>query len=388
MTFSPAAETARMIDSLGAEQLAEAASYTIGSHWMILGGLVSSAIVTWLVVRWGGLDRLANRLSTRRWAARTWIVSAAALLATGIVSFPWSIYTEWYREKSYGRTSQPFTDFLVQDLIGFAISVVLGAAFFLGIYALMRRAGRTWWLWGGGFTAAVAAITLLLAPILIEPIFNEYKPVPEGPVRTALLAMADEAAIPHDRIFMFDGSRQSNNFTANVSGILGSARIAISDVALGKASLDEVKAVTGHEIGHYVLGHVWRSVLLVSALSLVAFFLTQRLYPWFAARFGSTAAIDEAAGLPVLLFVIGFLLTLATPILNGMTRMGEREADNYSLKTVNLPEALATALVKTAEYRNPRPHPVQEFLFYTHPSVEWRVRNAMEWKAAQMATAR
>jgi STE24 endopeptidase len=385
MAFNPAAETARMIDSLGAEQLAKAASYTIGSHWMILGGLISSAIVTWLVVRWGGLDRLSARLSTRGWSGRTFIVSAVALLTTGLLSYPWSIYAEWYREKSYGRTSQPFTDFLMQNLTGFAISVLLGAAFFLGIYALMHRTGRRWWLWGGGFTAAVAAITLLIAPILIEPIFNDYKPVPEGPVRTALLGMADEAGIPHDRIFMFDGSRQSNNFTANVSGILGSARIAISDVALDKASLDEVKAVTGHEIGHYVLGHIWRSVALISLLSLAAFFFAERLYPWFAARFGSSAAIDEAAGLPVLLFVIGFLLTLATPILSGMTRMGEREADNYSLRTANLPDALATALVKTAEYRNPRPHPVQEFVFYTHPSVEWRVRNAMEWKAAQMA---
>jgi len=95
-------------------------------------------------------------------------------------------------------------------------------------------------------------------------LFNDYKPVPAGPVRDALTGMATEAGIPADRIFIYDGSRQSNNFTANVSGVGPYARIAISDIALKGASLEEVRAVTAHEIGHYTLHHVWRSVLLLS----------------------------------------------------------------------------------------------------------------------------
>ena len=217
--------------------------------------------------------------------------------------------------------------------------------------------------------------------MLIEPLFNEYKPVPEGPVRTALLEMADDANIPHDRVLMYDGSRQSNNFTANVSGVFGSARIAISDVALGEASLDEVKAVTGHEVGHYVLGHVWRSVAVFSLLAVLLFFLADRPYPRAVRWMDSNAAIDDAAGLPVLMAIITVLGVFALPVTNSLTRIGESEADAYSLRTVNLPDALAGALVKTAEYRYPRPHPVQEMLFYTHPSVETRVRRAMEWKA-------
>lgn len=381
MAIDPVAETARHLAVLSPDELAKSASYTMGSHWMLLWGLVVSAVVTWIIVRWGVLDRLTTRLATWGWAARTFAVGAAATLLSALIGLPWSIYEEWWRETSYGRTSQPLSDFLMQDAIGITLSVVLSALFFLGVYTLMRKTGRRWWLWAGGFSAAVAALMLLLSPILIEPIFNDYKPVPEGPVRTALLGMADEAGIPHDRIFLYDGSRQSNNFTANVSGIFGSARIAISDVAMGKASLDEVKAVTGHEIGHYVLGHVWRSVITITLLAFLVFFLAERLFPRIAGWFGSKTRIDEPAGLPIFMFVMGALFTFANPVLNGMTRMGEREADNYSLKTVNLPDALAGALVKTAEYRYPKPHPVQEFLFYTHPSVEWRVRNAMNWKA-------
>jgi len=224
---------------------------------------------------------------------------------------------------------------------------------------------------------------LLLAPIAIEPLFNDYKPVPAGPVRDALVIQAKAAGVPEDRIFVYDGSRQSNNFTANVSGIGSSARIAISDVALKGANLDEVRAVTGHEIGHYVLGHVWRSIGVFSALAILFFFLADRTFPFFARLFGSAAkGIGDPAGLPVLLFILGLLSLLGQPLLNAYIRQGEREADRYSLETVNLPDALATALVKTAEYRNPRPSRLQEVLFYTHPSVEKRVTAAMEWKAA------
>ena len=154
---------------------------------------------------------------------------------------------------------------------------------------------------------------------------------------------------------------------------------------MGEASLDEVKAVTGHEIGHYVLGHVWRSILVLSVMAVLVFFLTAKTYGWFARKFGSSAELSDVRGIPVFLFVMGLFFTLAQPILNTMTRIGEREADAYSLRTANLPDALAGALVKTAEYRYPLAGDLEEALLYTHPTVENRVRAAMEWKADNMA---
>jgi STE24 endopeptidase len=382
MAFDPAVETARYIDSLGSEALQKAASYTAATHWLLLGGLLVTAIVTWIIVRTGLLDRLSATMANRGWALRTWLICVAFFLISAVLSLPWGIYEEWGFERSYGRTSQPLSDFLTQNAIGILLSSILGGLFFLGVYALIRRTGKSWWLWSGGLTAFAASATILLSPVLIEPIFNDYKPVPEGPVRTVLLEMADEAAIPHDRVLMFDGSRQSNNFTANVSGVLGSARIAISDVALKQASLDEVKAVTGHEIGHYVLGHVWRIVFLFAMIAMLGFFLADRLFGRVAALFGSKATIADPEGLPVLLLIVSVLGVLAQPVLNSVTRVGESEADAYSLRTVNLPDALAGALVKTAEYRYPRPSAFEEIAFYSHPSVERRVRRAMDWKAA------
>jgi STE24 endopeptidase len=385
MSFDPQAATAAYIDSLGADALAKAAAYTTGGHWLLLWNLLVSALVAWLIVRSGVLERINSKLGKRGPNIKAFVIAALYFVVSNLLALPWSLYEEWWRELGYGRTSQPIGDFLGQFALSVAIFGVLVGLFFVGMYALMRRAGRFWWAWSGGLTAFAVSVLFLAGPVFIEPLFNDYKPVPAGEVRDALVVLAKQSGVPEDRIFVYDGSRQSNNFTANVSGIAGSARIAISDVAFKGASLDEVKAVTGHEIGHYVRGHVWRMVIMLSVMAVLFFFLANRTFPMFARAFGSKASISDPAGLPVLVFMVALLFLLAQPLVNGMIRKGENEADQYSLETVNLPDALATALVKTAEYRYPRPGRLQEMLFYTHPSVERRVRRAMDWKASHPA---
>ena len=386
-TLTPAAEAARMIDGLGPEALAKAQAYTVGNHWLLLAGVVVSILVAWLMVRFKLLDWLAAKVSGRNFAFATIAVSAAYFAISGLLQLPWTIYTDWQRQHAYGLSKQPLGDFMGQWAIGNALSLVLGALFMWGIYSLIRKTGARWWLWGGGFTAIVALVTLLAAPSLIEPLFNKYEPVPAGPVLTALEEIADDVGIPHDRIFMYDGSRQSERFTANVAGIGPTARIAISDVALKEATLAEVRAVTGHEAGHYKLGHVWRAAVVMPLLAMLFFFLLNRLFTPTARLLGSDATLGEPRGLPVFMVVGSVLGLVLTPVTNNLTRIGEKEADAYSLRTVNEPDALATALVKTAEYRYARPSPLQELLFYTHPSVENRVLRAMEWKAAHPKSA-
>lgn len=387
MAFDPAAATAAHIDILGPEALTKAAAYTSGSHWLLLWGLVVSFIVTFLIMKSGLLLKLQNRIGLHRPNRAAFIVSAATFLLTSLLSLPWTIWSEYVRERDYGRTAQPLADWLGQAGLSLGLGTLFGALFFLGFYALVRRAGRRWWLWSGGLVAVAISAIMLLGPAFIEPLFNDYKPLPAGEVRTALEVQAERAGVPKDRIFVYDGSRQSNNFTANVSGLFGTARIAISDVALKGASLDEVQAVTGHEIGHYVLGHIWRMVGLMVLLSILFFYLADRLFPAVSKLFGSRVPLSQPASLPVLMFLAGLFGLLAQPILNADSRADEAAADRYSLETVNLPDALSSALVKTAEYRYPRPGRLQEILFYTHPSVENRVRAAMEWKAAHPPVA-
>lgn len=381
MAVSPAVEAARLVDSLGAAELAKAHSYTVGSEWLTVGGTLVSVAVAWLIIRLHLLDWVSTRLG-RLWPfVATTLLAFVFLIANDIVTLPWTILVDWKRETDYGLTNQPLGDFLGQLALSGVISAIVMGLIIAGIYSLIRRAGKRWWLWASGLSAVVTTLLLIAGPPLIEPLFNEYTPVPQGEVRTALEEIADQSGIPHDRIFMYDGSRQSDMFTANVSGIGPSARIAISDVALDRASLAEVKAVTAHEAGHYVIGHVWRSVLVLPLLAGLMFFLIDRLYPRAARLLGSDAELSDPRGLPVLVAMLSVLSLLMMPITNALTRVGELEADTYSLDHAREPDALATALLKTAEYRYPRPNPLEEIVFYTHPSVEKRVTNAMEWKA-------
>jgi STE24 endopeptidase len=223
---------------------------------------------------------------------------------------------------------------------------------------------------------------MLLQPVLIEPLFNKYTPVPPGQVRDAVVAMAGRAGIPAKKVYMFNGSRQSNNFTANAGGVGSTARVAISDVAFKNATLDEVRAVTGHEIGHYVLKHTWWGILFYAIGAIILFWIADRTFPRFAKAFGSTAGLADPRGIAVLLFMISLFGLVTLPISNSFSRTLESQADMYSLQTENRPDALSTSLVKTAEYRYPRPTKIEEMIFYDHPSVERRVHTAMEWKAA------
>ena len=384
MKINPEVEaaTARYIDSLGPAALHKAHDYTVGREWMLLWALLVAAVVTWLIVRSGILDRVERKVSERRKNLRAFTVSLVFLLASAVLTLPWTLYADYFREKSYGRTSQPLGDWLGQLALSAAISTVITALLLIGVYWLIRRTGKRWWLWSGGLVAVTFSILILLSPILIEPLFNKYETVPPGQVRDAVVEMAGRAGVPPERVFMYNGSRQSNNFTANAGGVGNTARVAISDVALKNASLDEVRAVTGHEIGHYVLKHTWWGILFYSIGAVFLFWLADRLFPRFARLFGSSSAISDPRGVAVLGFIVSFFGLLALPVLNTFGRTLETQADAYSLQTENRPDALSSALVKTAEYRYPRPGAVEEFVFYDHPSVERRVRTAMEWKAA------
>src|SRR5205085_3889230 len=382
MAFDPNAATARYIDSLGPAALQKAHDYTVGREWMLLWSLVVAGVVTWLIIRSGVLDRVDSLFPERRRNLKAFVVSGVYLLVAAVLTLPWTIYASWWRETRYDRTNQPFGDFLWQNLLATLISVLVTALFLTAVYWLIRRAGKAWWLWSGGVAAVGLAFVFLVSPILIEPLFNKYQPVPPGQVRDAVVEMAARAGVPPERVFMYNGSRQSNNFTANAGGVGSTARVAISDVALKSASLDEVRAVTGHEIGHYVLKHTWWGLLVFSLLAMVLFWIADRTFPRFARAFGSHATIADPRGVPVLMFMVSLFSLIATPLTNMFGRTLETEADRYSLETENRPDALSTALVKTAEYRYPRPNAVEEFIFYDHPSVERRVRMAMEWKAA------
>lgn len=392
MSIDPAAETARWLATISPEDLERAVAYTRGGHWLLLWGAIVSIVVAWIIIRTGLLSGIRDRLERRRKRPKlvSLLVGVAYLLMSFVLTLPWSIYQGWWRETQYGLTSQPLTGWLTEALMGTAISVVFTGLLIVGLYAIIRHARRLWWAWGAGLAAGAVIFGLLISPILIEPLFNDYTPAPNGPMRDAVVELAQRTGTPDDRIFIYDGSKQSDRYTANVSGLFGSARVAMSDVMFAKgADLAEVRGVVGHEMGHYVHMHsLWMTGILIVLAGLV-FWLIDRLFQPARRLLGADRVgdISDPAGLPVLAAIGAVIGLLLTPVTNTMIRVIEQDADQFSLVHANEPDGLSKALIKTAEYRAPSPSPIEEILFYDHPSVENRIRMAMEWKAAHPADA-
>jgi STE24 endopeptidase len=390
MSIDPAAETARWLATLSPEDTARAVSYTQGGYWLLLWGALVGIAVSWIILRSGWLSGIRDRLERRKPRPKlvSLVVGAVYLVMSFVLTLPWAIYQGWWRETQYGLTDQPLTGWLTEAAMSAGISTLFMAVLLVGLYLIIRRTGRLWWAWGAGLTAVAVVFMLVVSPILIEPLFNTYTPAPDGPMRDAVVELAHRTGTPDDKIYIFDGSKQSDRYTANVSGLFGSARVAMSDVMFAKgADIAEVRGVVGHEMGHYVHMHSLWMTGIVILLMAIFFWLVDRLYEPAKRWLGATrvGGVADPAGLPVLAAIAAVLGLLATPAFNTMIRTIEADADRFSLEHANAPDGLSKALIKTAEYRAPSPSAVEEFIFYDHPSVENRVRRAMEWKATHPA---
>jgi STE24 endopeptidase len=384
--FDPAAATAAYLAQMPPEVHTKATAYTQGGHWLLLWSFLVTVVAAVIIIRLGVLGRIKRRLEAthRRPVIVRLVVTAVYMGLAWVLTLPWSVYSGWWRQKQYGLTSQAFGGWLVESLMSTIIGAVFAGLFFAALYALMRRSPRRWWLWSGALAMVFLLFGLLIAPIYIEPLFNKYTPAPSGPVRDAVVAMARANGVPSDKIFIYNGSKQSNAYTANVSGIAGTARVAMSDVMFLKdADLAEVRGVVGHEMGHYVHHHALWGALALGVLATLAFFLIARLFPGVAHLLGAhdVTGIADPSGLPVLLVLVSLIGLIATPLTNTLARTIEADADRFSLEHVNEPDGLSKALIKTMEYRAATPGAIEEIIFYDHPSVSSRVRRAMDWKA-------
>lgn len=384
--FDPAAATAAYLAQLPPEAHVKAQHYTQGGHWLLLWGFIVSVLAAWIIIRTGVLTKVEQGIERKKGRPflASFVVAVVFVAFNWLLELPWSVYSNWWRQKQYGLTSQAFSGWLTENLMGAAISVVFTALFLALLYGLIRRARTLWWLWAGGLTAGFIIFGMLIAPIYVEPLFNKYTPAPPGAVRDEVVAMAKSVGVPSDKIFVYDGSKQSNAYTANVSGLGGSARVAMSDVMFKKgADIAEVRGVVGHEMGHYAHQHSLWITGVFSVLAVIAFFIVDRTFPLFAQALNAkgVTGVADPAGLPVLAVIMAVLGLIGGPIANTLVREVESDADRYSLVNFNEPDGLAKALVKTIEYRAATPSKLEEVLFYDHPAVGVRIRRAMDWKA-------
>jgi STE24 endopeptidase len=385
-SFDPAAATAAYLAELSPAAHAKATAYTQGGHWLLLWGWLVTVVVCVLIARSRVLEKAKAGLERGkpRPLLVSFVLSVIFMVLDWILELPWDSYADWWREGQYGLTSQPWIGAVADSAIVFAVQLPVVGLFFVALYALVRHAPRTWPLWTGLVVGAFVLFGAWAQPAMIEPLVNHYTPAPPGPVRDLVVSMGKAYGVPTDKIYVYNGSKQSNRYTANVAGLFGTARVALSDTMFAKgADLAEVRGVVGHEMGHYVLHHVVWGTLFSAVMAALAALGVLWLFPLVRVWLGAdgVAGVADSAGLPIVYLIFATLSLLATPILNTETRFFESAADSFSLEHANEPDGLAKALVKTIEYRASSPSDLEEFIFYDHPSVEHRVRKAMDWKA-------
>ena len=376
--------TEAYLDLLSPEQRRLSDAYFEGGYWLQLWGLLYGLGVA-AVLLWGGIAQrlrdMARRLS-RRPAVYTWIFGILFVLVYFILGLPWSIYTDFIRERQYGLATQDFAGWFGDALKSLMVSVIVAPLILVALYAAVRRAGERWWIWASGLMFVFALFGQMLAPVYVEPLFNDYKPLREGAAREAILSLARANQIPTDHVVEFDASRQTTRVSANVAGFAGTTRVAMNDNLLNKTSLPEIKAVLGHEMGHYVLNHGMRGTIYVSLVFVFVFWLTHRLLDGSLARWGRRLGLEgraDPAALPLAAASISILLFLATPLLNTIGRQMEAEADAFGLNAAREPNGFAMAAMRLSTYRKIRPGALEEIVFYDHPSGYDRVHGSMLW---------
>lgn len=379
--------TQAYLDRLPAEAVTRSNDYDEGGYWLQLWEFLLGLGIATLMLHGG------RSASVRDWAAR---VSRRALLrdglyggvyglVTGLLLLPLSFYRGYWREHVYGMSTQSVADWFAEWILTLGVEIVGTALAVALLYAVFRRTGGRWWLWGAAACSALLALMLLVKPILIDPIFNTYKPLDHGPVRDAVLAMAKSNGVPADEVYVFDASRQTKRVSANVSGLGSTAAVRLNDNLVNHTSLPEIRAVMAHELGHYVLNHAPKMLMQFGLLILFGLLFCQGAMRWLFARYGErwgTQAVDDVASLPLLAAVFSAFMLVATPVFNSIIRTQEIEADRFGLNLARDPHGFAEAMLKLSDYRKPDPGHLEELIFFHHPSARHRIHDAMRWREA------
>ena len=385
--FDAARATDAWIATIPAADRAKSDAYFEGGYWIEAWGALIAVAIAWILLETrlsARMRDLAERRAQKPFR-QTLVYAALFLLATGILVLPWTLYVEFFREHQYGMSNQALAAFLGEQAISLALEVAIGALAIAVLYAIIRRVRERWVYWATGATAVFLLFMIMVNPVFIAPLFNDYQPLPAGPLRESILTLAHENGIPADDVYWYDASKQTKRISANVSGCLHTTRIALNDNLLNGTSAPEIRSVMAHEMGHYVLNHaLW--IPLGTALVLgIGFWAVNRLFGAIRARRGErwgVRDIADPAGLPLAVAILAVVLLLLTPVSNSIVRIAENQADAFGLDAAKEPQGFASVAMRLASYRKIEPGRVEECIFFDHPSGRTRVMRSMRWLAA------
>ncbi len=387
--FDPQVATDAYLATMPADARARSDAYFVGGYWMILWDFVYGVIVALLLLnlRWSARMRnLAERV-TRFKPVHTLVYWAEYLVLTTILSFPVSVYEDYLREHKYGLATQTFGPWLGDQGKLLLVNMVMGGLLAMMLFGVIRRLHKTWWIWGAIVTELFLILAVLISPVYLQPIFNKITKLDDPKVTGPILTLARANGIPAKDVYEIDASRQTTRMSANVSGFANTMRITINDNLLRRGSPEEIEAVMGHEMGHYVLNHAYVGMGFFFIVAVAGFGFLRWSLGWALERWGEKwqiRGIGDTAVVPLVFLAGAMFFFVMTPVLNTFIRTQEHEADMYGLNASRQPDGMAQAAIHLGEYRKMSPGPLEEWLFYDHPSGRNRIYDAMRWKAENL----
>ncbi len=364
-------------------------AYFEGGYWLILWDFLVGAVIALLLLNLGwsaAMRNLAERITRVKWL-QTFLYWIEYLLLTSVLGFPLAVYEGYFREWKYGLATQTFGPWMWDQIKGLGVNAVLGGIIMVLLFWVVRKLPRTWWIWGAVVTTAFLVFVIMIVPVFIVPVFNKLTRLDDPKVTTPILAMARANGIPAQDVWTMDASKQTTRMSANVSGFGKTMRITLNDNLLRRGSPAEIESVMGHEMGHYVLNHISKDIEFSLIVTVLAFAYLRWSLDWCLKRWGTKwgiRGVSDPAVLPLVVLLVSILFFVLTPIMNTHVRTAEAEADMFGVNASRQPDGFAQAAIHLGEYRKMKPGPVEEWIFFDHPSGYNRIHRAMQWKAENL----
>jgi STE24 endopeptidase len=388
--FDVKAATDAYLAKVPPDKKARSDAYFEGGYWLQFWDFLLGSAILILLLQSGWSSRVRNwaeRVSSWR-SVQDLLYFLLFILITSLLQFPLAVYEGYFREHKYGLATQTFGPWMRDQLVGLLVGAILGGISVMGLYAIVRRLGKNWWVWGAVASIVFQAVIILIAPVFIAPLFNTYTKLNDAKIKDPILSMARANGIPVTDVYEVNASKQSTRVSANVSGFFGTSRITLNDNLLKRCSPEEIQAVMGHEMGHYVLHHIYKTLLFLSVIAVILFAFLNWGMQWALARSGDrwdVHSITDIAALPLAALLVTIFFFVLTPVTNSWTRSQEYEADIFGLNASRQPDGEAEVDLKLGEYRKLDPSPLEEMIFFDHPSGRTRITAAMRWKAENLA---
>jgi STE24 endopeptidase len=346
--------------------------------WAVSQILALGLPLLFLFTGWSSRIRSVSTRIGRKWFFIIAVYSVLLSLAMSLFELPWAFYVEYIREHAYGLSNQTMGKWVKDTIIAMLVGLVVGVLIIWIPYLLLKKSPRRWWFYTGILVLPLLILQVFITPIWIAPLFNDFSPMKNKELEGKILALAARSGIDGADVFEVAMSEDTKAVNAYVTGFMGSKRIVLWDTAIEKLEEDELLFVMGHEMGHFVMNHMVRLIAIAFFVTFFSLYVIHRLSGALIKKFGDRWGFHElsdVASLPLIMVMMSTFTLVVMPVIFGVTRYHEHEADRFGLELTHLNRAAATGFVTLQKENLANPDPGWFYTLWraSHPSIAKRI---------------